>query len=118
MPREAAGVVEGRWRSDRCPDCQSWAPGRGADGRCRPCGLKHAVDQAVTAAMDAAGAGLQGRAKIAAAGEAAADVRAQAQQARADAVREGLADDEVCWAVVLAAQARAEVWVRASGGQR
>ncbi|MFE8950432.1 hypothetical protein [Streptomyces sp. NPDC007856] len=118
MSREAAGVVEGGWRSDRCPNCRSWAPGRGLDGRCRPCGLKHAVDQAVTLAMDAAGAGLQGRPKIAAAGEAAADACAQAKRARADAVREGLSEDRVCWVVLLAAQARAEIWVRASGEDR
>jgi hypothetical protein len=99
----------------QCPECGSWASGRKADGRCGPCGLQHAVDQVVMAAMDAAGARLTGRAKIAAAGEAAADVRAGVERARAETAEQDLDADEVCCAVLGAAQARAEVWMRAAG---
>ena len=110
-------VVEERYPS-RCPDCRSWAEGRGADGRCRPCGLAHQVGVAVVEAMDAAGARLNGRAKVAAALEAGADVRAEADRARAEAVEQGVDEDGICWAVLLAAQARAAVWTRTDGAGR
>ncbi|MCM2431048.1 hypothetical protein [Streptomyces sp. RKAG337] len=73
---------------------------------------------AAAAAMDAAGAWLNGRAKVAAAMEAGSDVRVEAERARTEAAEAGLDEDGICWAVLLAVQARAAVWTRTYGAER
>lgn len=123
VSRMAAGAartepVEGERYPLRCPDCRSWAEGRGADGRCRPCGLTHQVGVTATAAMDAAGARLTGRAKVAAALKADAEVWAAADRARTEAAKQGLDEDGICWAMLLAAQARASVWTQTYEAER
>ncbi|MET9290704.1 hypothetical protein [Streptomyces sp. NPDC003077] len=105
------------WRSDkdepRCADCRSRTSDLDAGGRCRPCNLAYEIGQAVIAAMDAAGADLHGRRKIAAAHQAAADVRQEADRARTEATEQGLGEDEAGRAALLAAQARAAKWASA-----
>lgn len=102
----------------QCPGCRSWSTGRGPAGRCRPCELEHGVGQAVTEAMDGAGMGLSGRAKIATAMEAGADVREAVDRARAKAVAQGLDGDELCWAVLGVAQTRAAAWIKKPGAEQ
>ena len=109
-PPSVPGPVA-RCRPDRCPGCGSWAEGRGADGRCRRCAVQHSITLAETEAMDAAGHGLSGTRKIAAAGEAAADVRRGVAAARAAATDAGLDEEGQDQAAVTAAEEAAEAWV-------
>ncbi|MGP3690993.1 hypothetical protein ACTVZO_41065 [Streptomyces sp. IBSNAI002] len=96
--------------SCRCPDCGSWADGRALGGRCGRCAVRFAVREAEITAMDAAGAGLPGSEKLAAAARACADVRHRVALARETAVSAGLDQSVQDATVVAAAEEAALSW--------
>lgn len=89
-PSMAPHVVGTQSQPLRCPDCGSWAPGRGADGRCGKCGVRYVLRQSEQVVMDAASAGVSGPQKLHAAVRACAEVRRHVQVARQQAVAAGL----------------------------
>ncbi|WP_189135302.1 hypothetical protein [Wenjunlia tyrosinilytica] len=94
----------------RCPDCGRRQTDRHGPARCGPCADACTLGHIVTQAMDAAGHGLTGRAKLDAAAVARDDVLQHADSARTRARAAGQNESQQTRAVLQAARNRVFHW--------